>query len=395
MRAADREALGSEPAVGARLPVRPMPLFFRSNVSEARMMTETDQGSMLAWGLPRRVYPARVIGVGLGFLCVAGVFLSVSGTPGWAWLLLVLNGFVWPHIAFFWARRSADARRQEHRNLLFDSLCGGFWAALMQFNLLPSALILTMLSMDNIALGGTRLFLRGLAAHVAGAAVGVAVAGWAPAIATSVPEILFCLPFLLIYPQLFGIITFRLARRLDSEKRGLLRLSRTDVLTGLWNRAYWEERALAELSRSRRLGTSAVLVIADIDHFKIINDRFGHGAGDQVLRRLSGLLHRELRISDLLCRYGGEEFAMLLPDTGSAGALAIIERLRTTIMDLSLEPDYPGQLTMSFGLAELGAQPWDLAKWITAADAALYRAKQDGRNRSVVFSPQPCGSDAG
>ena len=136
-------------------------------------------------------------------------------------------------------------------------------------------------------------------------------------------------------------------------------------------------------------------MVADIDHFKSINDRFGHSVGDLVLRRLSGLLHRELRISDLLCRYGGEEFAILLPDTGSTGALVIVERLRTTIMDLNLAPDCPDRLTVSFGLAELGPQTRDLAAWVTAADTALYRAKQAGRNRSVVFSPQLCGSDAG
>lgn len=197
---------------------------------------------------------------------------------------------------------------------------------------------------------------------------------------------MFCLPFLLIYPQLFGIITFRLACRSDIEKRGLLRLSRTDVLTSLWNRAYWEECVFVELERSRCLGTSAVLVVAGIDPFKTINDRFGHGAGDQVLRRLSGVLQRELRINDLLFRYGGEELAILLPDTCSAGALVIIERLQKIIMDLNLAPDCPDRLTMSFGRAEITPSNADLATWIERADTALYQAKQAGRNRSVRYS---------
>lgn len=352
------------------------------------MTTQIDRAEVPGRHLPRRVYPARLIGVGLGFLCIAGVLSASAATPGWVWVLLIFNAFVWPHIAFLWARRAADPRGQEHRNLLFDSFSGGFWAALMQFNLLPSALILTMLSMDNIALGGTRLFLRGLLGHAVGVAAGVLTVGWAPEIATGTREILFCLPFLLIYPQLVGIITFRLARRQDGEKRGLLRLSRTDVLTGLWNRAYWVERALVELGRCRRVGTSAVLVVADIDHFKSINDRFGHGAGDQVLLRLAGVLQRELRMNDLLCRYGGEEFAILLPDTGSTGALAIMERLRTTIMDLNLGPECPHPLTVSFGLAELEPSITDLAMWIEHADNALYQAKQAGRNRSVLYSRQ-------
>ncbi len=345
-------------------------------------------------GFPRRIYPARLIGVGLGFLCVAGVFSS-AGAPWWQWLLLILNGFVWPHIAFLSARRAADPSHTERRNLMIDALGGGFWVALMQFNLLPSALLLAMLSMDNIALGGMRLFLRGLLAHLAGMVAGVLLVGWAPAPVTNMREILFCLPFLLIYPQLVGNITFQLAQRLGAEKRNLLQRSRIDTLTGLWNRGYWQERALAEQSRCRRQGTPAVLVLADIDHFKNINDRYGHGVGDQVLRRLAALLQKELRISDILCRYGGEEFAMVLPDTERAGALVIIERLRETIIECDLGPGYPGRVTVSFGLAQLAPAIADLPTWTEAADTALYQAKQAGRNRSVVYGSRESGSSSG
>ncbi|MBI2783379.1 MAG: diguanylate cyclase [Gammaproteobacteria bacterium] len=351
------------------------------------MTKENPSAGIPGRGFPRRVYPARVIGVGLGFISVAGVFVS-AGAPPWAWLLLILNGFVWPHIAFLSARRAADPSRAERRNLMIDALGGGFWVALMQFNLLPSALLLAMLSMDNMALGGMRLFLRGLLAHLAGMVAGVLLVGWAPAPVTNVREMLFCLPFLLIYPQLVGNITFQLAQRLDAEKRNLLERSRIDALTGLWNRGYWQERALAELSRCRRQGTPAVLVLADIDHFKSINDRYGHGVGDQVLRRLAALLQKDLRISDILCRYGGEEFAMVLPDTECAGALVFIERLRETIMRCDLGPDYPGRVTVSFGLAQLAPVIADLPTWTEAADTALYQAKQAGRNRSVVHGSQ-------
>ncbi len=171
------------------------------------MTKENPSGGIPGRGFPRRVYPARVIGVGLGFISVAGVFVS-AGAPPWAWLLLILNGFVWPHIAFLSARHAADPSRAERHNLMIDALAGGFWVALMQFNMLPSALLLAMLSMDNMALGGMRLFLRGLLAHLTGIATGVLLAGWAPAPVTNAREILFCLPFLLIYPQLVGNITF-------------------------------------------------------------------------------------------------------------------------------------------------------------------------------------------
>jgi diguanylate cyclase (GGDEF)-like protein len=127
------------------------------------------------------------------------------------------------------------------------------------------------------------------------------------------------------------------------------------------------------------------MVLADIDHFKRVNDRYGHGAGDAVLGRIAGVLRPELRSGDLLCRYGGEEFAMVLPDTDNAGALVILERLRGIIAETDFAPVFPEALTMSFGVAEWNRALTDPPAWIEAADSALYAAKRRGRNRVVVF----------
>lgn len=342
-------------------------------------------------GVPGRVYPARLMGLGLGFFCIAGS-LAGGQTPPWIWALLAFNGFVWPHLAYWCARRTADPRPVEHRNLLIDSVAGGFWVPLMQFNVLPSAVVLTMLCLNNIALGGRQLLLRGLVAQLVGAALGVLVAGVSPPRPTGMVELLFSLPFLVVYPLLVGNITYRLAQQLDADKRKLLNLSRIDALTGLWNRAYWLERTKEEFSRFRRRGNAAVMVLGDIDHFKQINDQYGHAQGDWVLRQLAGLLRGRLRMSDLLCRYGGEEFALLLPDTDSAGAFAMTEQIRGAVQEARFSPSFPERLTMSFGLAQLDATMADPAAWIEAADTALYEAKRTGRNCSVVYS---AGSPAG
>lgn len=109
----------------------------------------------------RRIYLPRIIGLGIGMLAVmAGI--SGLDIPQWAWALLLFNGLIWPHLAFQLARRAGVPYHAEYRNLLFDSLMGGFWTATMQFNPLPSVTILAMMAMNNFAAGGQRLFLKGL-----------------------------------------------------------------------------------------------------------------------------------------------------------------------------------------------------------------------------------------
>lgn len=340
----------------------------------------------IGFGVSGRVYPARVVGLGLGFLCVAGSLFD-GPTPWWAWVMLAVHGFAWPHLAYWRSQRATDPRPVELRNLLVDSVAGGFWLPLMHFNVLPSVVVLTMLCLNNIALGGWQLLRRGLGAQLAGVALGALVAGVSAPRSTGVRELVFSLPFLVVYPLLVGNLTYRLAQRLDTDKRALLNLSRIDPLTGLWNRAYWLERTREEFSRFQRRCGAAVMVLGDIDHFKRINDQYGHGQGDLVLRRLADLLQARLRMSDLLCRYGGEEFALLLPDTDGAGALVVVEQLRVAVQEASLSPAFPERLTMSFGLAQLDTTTADPAAWIEAADTALYQAKRSGRNLALAYQP--------
>src|SRR5690606_27565932 len=137
----------------------------------------------------------------------------------------------------------------------------------------------------------------------------------------------------------------------------------------------------AEIARARRYGTPLALLALDADHFKRINDAFGHHAGDAALREWARLLATTTRRSDLLCRWGGEEFMVLAPGTDSAQAAAMAEQIRRAVA--GRDPEAMGGMTVSVGVGEL--LPGESAEaWVRRVDAALYRAKQDGRDRVVV-----------
>jgi diguanylate cyclase (GGDEF)-like protein len=125
----------------------------------------------------------------------------------------------------------------------------------------------------------------------------------------------------------------------------------------------------------------------DVDHFKAINDRYGHPAGDEVIRSVASLLRQALRLQDMPGRYGGEEFSVILPDTTAAGAEVIAERVRKLIESSVLEPAAGIHATISIGIAELEALGADYGEWISHADRALYAAKEHGRNRIELYDP--------
>jgi diguanylate cyclase (GGDEF)-like protein/PAS domain S-box-containing protein len=158
-----------------------------------------------------------------------------------------------------------------------------------------------------------------------------------------------------------------------------------DALTGLYNRRHFEDRLQQELERSSRTHSPLSLIMLDIDHFKVFNDTYGHDAGDYVLQSVSHYLKASLRLCDIVCRYGGEELVIILPDTSLEAAQEIAEGLRQAIAALSLsyEQQLLGQVTASFGVASCPKQEPSRLALVKAADGALYRAKHQGRNQVV------------
>jgi diguanylate cyclase len=172
---------------------------------------------------------------------------------------------------------------------------------------------------------------------------------------------------------------------LQRANRELEKIGRTDGLTGLYNRSAWEELLSSEYKRCERSGGKAVLVMFDIDHFKRVNDGYGHQAGDEVIRAVAELMREVKREPDIAGRYGGEEFGVILADTDMAGALHFAERLRRAVESHTVQYGREAiRFTISLGLAEIRYTPGGYTAWLEQSDKALYRSKEEGRNRVSV-----------
>lgn len=162
-------------------------------------------------------------------------------------------------------------------------------------------------------------------------------------------------------------------------------LAYLDGLTGIFNRRFFELRISEEIERARRYATGMAVIMADIDQFKRLNDEFGHLLGDEVLRQVSSIFHQQVRKIDVVCRYGGEEFAILLTQTNAQQAFTIAEKLRRQVEHWQF-PGVPRSITISAGVAAFPSHGRTRDEIVRAADNGLYTAKQEGRNRVCLTS---------
>ena len=170
-------------------------------------------------------------------------------------------------------------------------------------------------------------------------------------------------------------------------------LAYLDGLTGIFNRRFFELRIMEEIERARRYGTGMAVIMADIDQFKPLNDEFGHLLGDEVLRQVSSLFHQQLRKIDVVCRYGGEEFGILLTQTSAQYAVSVAEKLRKMVESWQF-PGVPRRVTISAGAAAFPDHGTTRDELVRAADTGLYTAKQAGRNR-ICLAPLARGASTG
>lgn len=327
--------------------------------------------------MPAQVYRFRVLGMGLSYLMI-GTVLHQRGAEWPAWVWATVGCLVWPHVAYALARRSADGYRAERRSLLADSFIAGTMLPLMHFNVLPSVVLMTVVTADKLNVGVGQIWLRSLLLAGAGIALSALVIGVALAPTTSMIVLAASLPLMVIHTLAVSTNTSRLIRKVQMQNKRLDQLNREDWLTGLQSRAEWQERA-QEMAEQPGPSTAS-LVVVDVDRFKAINDEHGHNIGDDVLRAIAGAILERLPAKAHAGRLGGDEFVVLLPYTGPK-AQQWAESLRVAIESLAFVGAPALTASVSLGVADRPAAGISLRAWTEAADRALYLAKAEGRNR--------------
>lgn len=324
----------------------------------------------------------RALGLLLGMLPVL-VVLGELEAPAIMWALALGNGLVWPWVARQIALSHPQPGAMERRNLYVDSAMGGVWIALMQFNVVPSVALASMLVMDKLAFGGLRLALPSVATLLGATLLIAALNDFAMAPQSSTAAALATVPLLLVYPSAIAYSAYVLSQRVRRKSAALEALSRTDPLTGLANRRAVMAAAEHELRRFRRSGHRASLLVVDIDRFRQLNEQYGAAAGDAALRAVGATLKATLRDTDTVGRLEADTFAAVLTDASGPGVGELAERLRHAVAAAAPAGEAAACPTVSIGYAQLHVGLRDSAQWLAAAEAALRAAKTAGRNRSV------------
>lgn len=358
----------------------------------------------------------------MGFAIIAAHIVGKDYGPV-TWGLLVLQFFVYPPLLYWWTRRSSHPLQTEYRNLLLDPFLLGIWCGALGFPLWITFALLNCTLINISSYRDTRGAVQALIVFFVGALLGVALAGPRFAPHTDWPATLLCVIGLTLYllmainaayvrnlslrdirarllrsEQAFQTANEALQQQIEEIHALQAQLSEQanrDPLTGLYNRRYLGTTLERELTRCEREGQPLSLMLIDIDHFKKINDTYGHQAGDEVLKKLAAMLTEQARTADVVCRFGGEEFLLLLPNMPPDIALARTEQWRSAFAATTvLFDEFRLQVTLSVGIASYPGHGESPEELIRCADRALYRAKSEGRNRVVLFGAESAVTSA-
>jgi len=358
------------------------------------------------------IHRVRSAGSVLALLMLASHLYTLQAGV-WPWVLLGLHFLLYPQLLHAWVVHAADPLRAGLRAFWLDALLLGLWAAGLGYPLWIS-FALGISSLVSVMLyGGPRATAVAAVLFLLPGLVWLLWGGGMPQPHTSAPTTVISMlglgAFLLVVSRMSHRRTLKLHdtrealrrsehalqdanavlhQQLDEIRVLQVRLSEQahrDPLTGLYNRRYLDATLLRELARCQREGLPLSLVLVDLDHFKHINDRWGHPAGDEVLCQLAGRLAAQARLADVTCRYGGEEFLVLLPGMPAAVALQRAEGWRAGFAASTVRWGAAHiHTTLSAGVATYPQDGGTPQALIGAADRALYQAKSRGRDRVVA-----------
>ena len=328
----------------------------------------------------KRIYYPRMVGT---LLCAPIIFESIIHSKQFTYIAiaLLLNVLIWPHLAYKISISAQDSYNSEIQNLNFDSFFCGLWISVIGLNSFGSISMSAMVILNTICIGGLKFMRKGIILQTLGILLHSIIFGITLQ-EESTSSAWASLPLLTIYPNLVGFSSYKLASELQKTKNALNSLSITDSLTGLLNRRQLDKTLLQFTKRSTHC-SSSLLVLMDIDNFKKINDNYGHDIGDKVLCLFSNTLKNSLRPTDLIARFGGDEFCIIMSDTTQNQAIKIITRIQNTFKTQSYEI-LNEALSISAGIANWDDDLESADQWFVRADKLLYKAKKNGRDRAEI-----------
>ena len=351
-------------------------------------------------------YALRAVSFALVF-AIIGIHLWGKNNSPTVWGLMALQFLVYPHLVFWRARRAPDSQQAEVNNLVLDTFLIGMWVAALQFPLWLTFTLWMATSLNITISRGTKGMVLAVLAFSSGVLISIALFGLHVSPDTGWPVTLLCMIGVAVYLLAVGIAAYGRNQQLRKTREQLrlgeqtlnqqiteiqelqIQLSEQaihDPLTGLFNRRYLDTTMARELARCEREGQLLILMMIDIDHFKKVNDTYGHQMGDEVLKKLAAMLIEQVRTTDVACRYGGEEFLLLLPNMSLGKALLRAEQWRSAFSATTvLLGEVLIQTTLSIGIATYPDNGKSAEELISCADLAMYRAKTEGRNRVVLF----------
>lgn len=369
-------------------------------------MTSSNPTVLKIHWVVRMNYRTRSVSWAVVFVAMLLHGMAQMHSP-WTTAWMAAQFLVYPHAMYLAAKFSKDSLGTEIRTMVLDALAFGVWSAVLEFPLWITFSLWISAVMGLSAFRGLPGALIASAAMVAGSVLVVIWNGVRFSPQTDMLVTLICMASLALYLFVFSLDANRRALVLRAIRHQLMhsetalqqQLSEvqtlqslltqqvnSDPLTGLYNRRYLTETMGRELARCMREGQPLSVLMIDIDHFKVVNDTYGHQAGDEVLKQLGAILVQEVRGSDLACRYGGEEFLVLFPNMPLSAAGVRAEQYRQKVEAAILGfGEFQINTRLSIGVAGFPGHATTPEGLIQAADRALYEAKRQGRNRVVVM----------
>jgi diguanylate cyclase (GGDEF)-like protein len=326
----------------------------------------------------RRMFIMRQLGTFLCFVPIMSVLMAMNSPQGF-YVLLAVNAFIWPAVAYRLARTAADPIGRERHHLTLDAAFGGIWVALMGLSPLPSLIIMAVLASDRYAAGGWPQLKPALAAFLVAFLLAWTAAGMPLHLTFSTLTVWLTLPLATCYMLALSTVSYHLTLSLRNKNRELERIALMDPGLQIPNRRLFERRLESELLRTRRGESAAYLMILDVDHFKQVNDTFGHETGDFLLAEISALLRNEVGLEDIPARFGGDELGVMVRNADDRRIVALAEKLRDKISRIRLPASATFRCSVSIGIAS-AVDAASIHEWLRNADRALYHVKRNGRD---------------